>query len=275
MSDDLTKNDAQVIVDTALAAATPNELDADKLYAAIVPVGSRVELLDLDKYRSAPTRKAGTYRPATLDSFVSYVKTNLTDATTIWLHPTSGKIVAVLDDHHAEGPDWRQHKVELKLEHTPEWTYWVSQDGHMMGQEAFAEHIEGGLEEIKEPAAADVLEMAQSFHATVGSTFRSSTRLASGEQQFQYEEEVRATAGAKGDLTVPTMILLGISPFVGEDPYSLAARFRFRLSQGKLTLGYKLDRPESVIRDCIDKIEETLTKEFAEKCQVYVGDAPS
>lgn len=142
----------------------------------------------------------------------------------------------------------------------------------MMTQVEFAEHIEAGLEEIIEPEAASMLELAQNFHATTDATFRSSTRLQSGEQRLQYDEEVKASAGASGDMTVPTAFLLGLAPFVGEDPYKLAARLRFRVNGGRLTLGYVLDRPDRVRRDAIEQIAERLGVRFPNS---YVGTPPA
>jgi len=54
----------------------------------------------------------------------------------------------------------------------------------MMSQDDFAEHVEVGLDDIAEPDAADVLEMAQTFHAKSQSTFRQATRLASARRSF-------------------------------------------------------------------------------------------
>ncbi len=238
----------------------------------VIPADAELAIPDLSAWREFPTRKTGVYQPATVEAFTAYVKGHHDpDGTTVWVHPTSGLVTAILDDNTAESPQWGQHQARLQLQVTPEWTYWAGNDGEMLGQEAFAEHIEGGLEEIVEPDAATMLEIAQTFHATTSAAFRSSTRLVSGEQRLQYDEEIKANAGAAGDLTVPTALLLAIAPFVGEDRYKIAARLRFRLNQGKLTLGYRLDRPESVKRDALEGVAERLGKEFP---LTYSGSAP-
>lgn len=273
MNDVADTNDAQAIIDAARAAGKPRPLDTDKPEAVIVPEGATLTIPDVSRFRDRPRRKSGTYRPATVDAFVSYT-TRHHDAehTTVWVHPTSGRVVAVFDDHSPTDAAWREHTAALSLQVTPEWAYWKGHDGQMLSQEQFAEHIEGGLDEIVEPDAATMLEIAQSFHATTAAQFRSSTRLASGEQRLQYDEEVKAAAGASGDLTVPTMFLLAIAPFVGEEPYKVAARLRFRVNRGALTLGYRLDRPDAVVRDALEKIADRLADSFP---QTYVGDPPS
>lgn len=266
---EIQRGDAQAIIDAARETARPVELDPEKPLAFVLPDDATLETPDLREWRSRPFRKQGIYMPATVDSFVDYVNAHLDDDdTTIWVHPTSGRIEALLNDNALGHPGWGDHRALLRLEPTPEWLYWIEKDHCLLSQEQFAEHIEGGLNEIEEPPAADMLEIAQSFHATSGATFRSSVRLSSGEQQLQYDREVQATAGARGDMTVPTMFLLAISPFVGEDPYKLAARLRFRVGGGKLQLGYWLDRPDRVQRDAIEQIADRLRGEFA---KVYIG----
>lgn len=262
----------EVVADLAIAATAAETLDPEVPQAIVVPRGAKLELPDLSWWRDRPHRKTGVYRPATVLAFIDYVANQHVDGdTTVWVHPTSGQITAVIDDSGAE-PGYRQHRVELLLAPTPEWSYWAAQDGKMLPQLAFAEHIEGGLQQIEQPDAADVLELAQSFHATTAVTFRSSTRLATGEQQLQYDEETAATAGRTGQLNVPTAIVLVLAPFIGEQEVQIAARFRFRVNSGHLQLGYKLDQPEKVVRDAIETIAERIAGRFA---RTYLGEAPA
>lgn len=67
------------------------------------------------------------------------------------------------------------------------------------------------------------------------------------------------------------MLKLALSPFIGEDRYAVIARLRYRLSGGRLTLGYKLDRPELVQRDALEKIAEALKEKFP---LTYIGSEP-
>lgn len=270
---DYEKGDAQAIVDAARAISIPYELDPEKPLAFVIPSDARLEIPQLDAWRSRPTRTRGTYYPATVDSFVAYAIRHATEEhTTVWVHPTSGQIEALLDDNAPGESGWGDHRAVLRLEPTPEWNYWLANDQRLLSQQDFAEHVEGGMGEIVEPDGATMLELAQNFHATSGATFRSSIRLSSGQQQLQYDEEVQASAGTRGDMVVPTKFLLAISPFTGEDPYKLAASLRFRVSGGKLQLGYWLDRPERVQRDAIEQIADKLAARFP---NTYIGTAAS
>ncbi len=267
--DENATSDMQAVIDAARAAGTPAELDPSKPLAFAIPVDAKLELPDLHAWRDRPKRATGVYRPATVEAFTSYVSEFDGTQATVWVHPTSGKIVGILDDNVDGLTGYAEHRAVLDLATTPEWNYWAEHDNQMMTQADFAEHIEGGLEEIAEPDAATMLEIAQSFHATSAAAFRSSTRLVSGEQRLQYDEEIKASAGSSGDLTVPTMILLAVAPFIGEDRYKVAARLRFRLHAGKLTLGYKIDRPDAVKRDALESVAERLAEKFP---QTYVGE---
>lgn len=266
-------SDAAAVISVAQQAAVPNELDPDKPIGIVVPPGGQLLQPDLSAWRDHPSRKTGVYHPATVEAFGEYVSDKSDpEALTVWVHPTNGKVVAILDDHTPEDAGWREWRADLSLAFTAEWLYWTAQDRKMLSQVDFAEHIEGGLEEIAVPDGAELLEIAQTFQMTSGANFRSSIRLSTGQQQFQYDEDGQATAGLTGQLAVPTQILLVVAPFFGEHPSRINARLRFRLNSGKLTLGYMLDRPEVVVRDALERVAETLGEKFD---HTYVGEAPT
>jgi uncharacterized protein YfdQ (DUF2303 family) len=110
------------------------------------------------------------------------------------------------------------------------------------------------------PAGADLLELAQTFQATTKVEFRESKQLASGQRQFQYVEETDARGGQRGELTIPKEFELGIAPFEGCDPYRVIARLRYRLRDGKLSIGYVLDNPRDVERQAFRDVVETLSE---------------
>jgi hypothetical protein len=71
-----------------------------------------VEIRDLEQYLDAPKRKRGQYRPATVDAFVAYAKEHEDkDHSTVWVHPTAPRVVAIFDDHSAGGGVARSHRA--------------------------------------------------------------------------------------------------------------------------------------------------------------------
>lgn len=268
----LQATEAEAIAAIAQEAAVPSELDPDQIFSVTVPAGADHKVVDLERFLPAPRRARGNDRPATVDALTQHVQRHWDpEVSTIWVHPTSGLITAVLNDHGiSDQIGWRDHRSTLNLQHTPEWLFWKAKDGSLLNQVQFAEHIEEGLDEIRKPAAAEMLELAQTFHATRSGSFSSANRLHSGEVKVHYDETLEAKAGASQDISVPTEFTLGISPFIGEDAYEVTARLRWRLDrEGKLQLGYKLDRPDAIIRDALENVRARLAETFE---HVLVGE---
>lgn len=268
MSTETVPGDAQVIRDISQQAVEPYEIDPHVDYLISTPSGSYT-LVDTEKLREHPTRASGTYKPETVASFIDYVeKHSDKEATTVWVHSTQGKVVAVLDDHSAKDPNWGKHRVALDLVTTPEWTFWTKLDGTLVDQEAFANHLQDGLPDILEPDGATLLEIAQTFQVKTGVNFRKGVDITSGEVKFTYDEEQQAKAGKAGDVEVPRQFKLYLAPFVGEEKVELNANLRWRTGKGEFAIGYKLEHPERVIETVLEGIRDRLAKKFT---RVYTG----
>lgn len=269
-------NDTEAIATLAREAVEPKPVNLEHPTYVQVPEGSRLEILDGKDLRphflSDPGRKYGTCKPGTVAGLIDYVRDSEEESgAAIWVPITAGTIVAILNDNRSE-PGWGDWRAELNLTKTPEWIHWESLSGQLVDQEVFADHVEVGMEEIIQPDAADLLEMAQSIHATNNVKFRSNKRLTDGRVQFEYSEDLEATAGSDGTLEIPQEFTLAIAPFIGEEPYELKARLRYRLKEGGLTIGYKLIRPEAVLRDAYERIATTLAENTELLATVYRGE---
>lgn len=255
----------------------PLDPKVSPLLSVTVPNGYTRETVDLRDYLPAPDRAVGTVTTQTVESFSAYVKRHdNSDASTVWVDADRGVLVAVLDDHSsiAEGFDeagWREHRAVLTLTPTDEWRHWTGvRNGALMDQEAFAEHIEDGQVEIVKPAAAELLEIVMSMQGSTNAEWKSAKRLHDGSVQFLYSEDATATAGGKGELEIPQTFELLIRPFRGEEPVAMTARLRYRVKSGKLSIGYKLDRPNDVKSDAIDLITARLAEQFGAD-RVFTG----
>lgn len=211
--------------------------------------GETWELHDTEKYHPRPNRPSGTILVHDAGAFTAAV--GLRDGrekAVVYSDEGSAALVAVLNDDEGTDAGWRDYRVSLTLRRTPEWSAWLSGQG-LGDQEKFAERIEDGEPEILDPAASIMLELAQSFHATVGVRFRGGTRLASGARQFAWDETVEASGGIEpGSITIPETFTIAVRPFVRSDPWEVKARFRYRLRAGELQIGYDLVRPEEIER---------------------------
>jgi uncharacterized protein YfdQ (DUF2303 family) len=274
MTDALQTPEAQVIGELGRKAADVHVQTVEPGDLLISRADQAIQVTDLEIYLDQPRRPTGTYRPDTVDSFTEYVEQHHSPSeTTVWVSVGApSQVIAVLDDHSAEANGWREHRAELVLQPSPEWARWSSLDRRLVDQQDFAEHIEQGLLDIADPAAADMLEVAQSIEASMSASFRSGLRLQSGATKLKYEEEIDAKAGQSGELEIPKEITLMLAPFVGEERRAITARFRYRIVGGKLKLGYFLDRPEEILREAVEAIAERLGGKFE---RTYLGAPPT
>lgn len=230
--------------------------------------------IDTQRWAPHPRRPAGTVQVHDGSGFVLAVQQRAAEVDPVlYADEERMALVGVLNDDHAVLAGWRDHRIELVLRRRPEWTHWTKLDGQMVDQEVFASHIEDGLAEITEPAAADMLDLAQTFHATTSARFKSGNRLNTGARQLVYEEDIDASAGAAGTLAIPEWISLNVQPFFGSSKWVVRARFRFDLRGGNLRLGYKLDRPHDVERAAFGEVREHVAEEL--KLVPIAGVAPS
>jgi uncharacterized protein YfdQ (DUF2303 family) len=254
-----TEND--VLAKAATAAATPVRLNRGEKYAFRNMDGT-IEIVDGDPELTAPERKTGIARVYDADSFGAYFTKHAQDEQSdIYGDPYGPAIVGVLNGHGRSEPDalaqingFGDHRVELIFRQTPAWKRWSSLDGQLSNQVTFAQHLEDSLPDVVEPEGASMLELAQSFQAHTKVQFESGKDLGSGQRQLVYREEIAASAGAKGDITIPKEFVIGIAPYEGCGLYRVTARLRYRISDGTLTIGYKLDRPEDVLRVAFDEV---------------------
>jgi len=264
--------DAEAIITTALTAANPKPLKGDvPFYSVVVPQGASVETIDVQElltpYLEHPRRKTGTFRVHDAASFVAYLGKHALHQTEVWADVPSARIVAVINAHLGTTGDGIEdyaghadHRVTYDVQHTDAWKAWAAHDGKMLDQATFAEHIEDRSIDIVRPTSADMLELAQTFQATIGVSFESSKLLSSGQRQLEYKETVESRAGRKGQLEIPKDFQIAVVPFEGADPYKVTARFRYRITEGALRIGYRLDRPADVLREAFLGVVEQIAE---------------
>lgn len=255
--------DAQAIIDAAIESAHAQEL-APEIYGVTIPLGAGHTVIDIsDKIEAQepePRRKHERITLHTGDSLSQYVvKHNQGDGSAeLFADVEEASVVAILNAPTESKAGWSDHRAHLALRFTDAWDRWSARDRQMMDQVVFAELIEEGLVDIAEPDSATLLEIATTFEAQSAANFKSATRLESGERQFRYEETIDARAGRQGDLVIPSEFILSLNPFEGSRAYAVTARLRYRLHDGKLTLGYILDRPKDILANAFDDVLEAI-----------------
>lgn len=270
--------DMQAVIDVAEAGTVPAVLVEKRLATIVAPNGAQLHEIDLERFQDGPARKRGTFTFHTADSFARYIKVHDDPGTAVFADITSARFTAVLNGHAPNTaddgpyPGWADHRATLTLQKTLPWLRWETANGKLLSQVEFATLIEDSAPEIVTPDAATMLELAQTFQAKTGVVFRQATVLQSGQRQMTYSEDTQASAGSGGQITIPEHIELALKPFEGGSAYRVKARFRYRLSDGRLSLGYVLDRPEDVLREAFDESFEQI--EAASGAVCYLGSAP-
>lgn len=273
---------AVVVRDLALASAGPKQLERGEVHAWLA--GGQVHKIDLtgDQYRDFPEHKRGTVTVRDVASFAQYHGKHADVDSEVFADLDRGTVTAVLDAHRSrdayesgdrDAARWQQHRLVLALQHTEPWNAWTALDGRLVAQAPFAEFIEENARYIVAPDAkaatsADLLDVVQNFQAHTSVAFQSGHRIANGQTQFAYVEETTATAktGGRGTIEVPNQFSVAIVPYDDCDPKMILARFRYRISDGTLLLGFKLDDAKGVARDAVREV----TGKLAEACNVTV-----
>lgn len=261
-TDDSRQGDAQAIIEEVHRHAEPDTLKRGDLVA----ISPGKAIVDLRQYER---RVKAAVQLGDVESFLAYVAQFYdAEAATAWVDPDRYTVVAVLNDHAASLPDERDHRATLALKQTAEWKRWANVDRQWLDQESFADHIADCVEDIAEPTAAELLELAQHFEATTSAEFKGGTRLDSGAVTVQYVETVDARAGQSGQLTIPKEIILALAPFYGEQRIAVTARFRYRLRNGDLQLSVVLADPDKVVRESVMAVKDRVAEQIS---RTYLG----
>jgi len=208
-------------------------------------------ITNLEHLLMKPRRIQQRVTASDAQSFTEYYNRYSNDDSVIFCDIKAGRFKAIIDYHGKDSPERCDHILLFDVENTQEWDEWNKHSGSKMDQVEFAMFIEDNLDEIVDPVGATMLEIALSLNATTKTIFKSGTRLHDGQVQLEFVEDIKGSAGAMGNLTIPETIRLGIRPFRGAERYELNAKFRYRINQGRLVMWYDLKRPESVFETAI------------------------
>lgn len=271
---DGTETTAAVVA--GIMAAEPHPLDeANRFYVVTPADGSAPVVIDLlDKAQHLaehPLRKRGRYIVHTAEALVDYVTRHHVPGTEVWSDAERAQIHAVIDGHATDVAGHGEHTATLQLRKTEAWKAWEAASGRFGSQVQLAELIEDRAIDIVSPSAAVMLEVAQTFTAARSVDFESSQRLSTGEVSLVYRETTNATAGKKGQLTIPEVFELALAPFEGSPAYKVIARLRYRISEGSLSIGFVLERPKDVLLAAFNDVRADVENGLPDGVPVLAG----
>lgn len=247
----------QAVIDAARKGHELKTLSADEHFQVIYTPTHGVVTVDLQKHNAAPFRKYGAVTVFDADSFNALLAANaVPGATTIYINPDAAKpaIVAVINGNGAAGPGFGDFRVSIGFRETPQWAKWKAIDGRLLPQAEFAEFVEDNLADIATPDGATMMEIVTYLQATRSVDFRSGIKLSNGAVQLTNNESIEASVGA-GNIAVPDVFEIALSPIFGVQPFKVPARFRYRIEDRRLKLGFKLQRIEDIVSTIIREID--------------------
>lgn len=237
----------------------------------VIPEGYRLE--NLEHLLNAPTRKRGTVTLRDEKSFIRYHSIHDGLGTYIYGTLTPPQFTVVFDDHDAgdmpdRNPGWGEFRAVYECPLSVEWLGWMGKNKSSFAQTDFAQFIEDNLPDIVTPSGADMLEISRSLEAKKKVNFASGIRLSNGQAELTYEEEIQGTA-AKGKLQIPEVFQIGIPVLEGGERYQVDARLRYRIHEGRLSMGYDLVRPHKVLEAAVKEVWQRIEEKA--QCQILHG----
>jgi uncharacterized protein YfdQ (DUF2303 family) len=211
-----------------------------------------------------PMRKTGTVKLSDQESFCLYYGVHGVSAVTYATMRPIAQFVAVFNDHGKDSAGWRDHRAVFTVQHSPEWLVWAASNGKKFDStEDFARFIEDVSPDIVAPDPATMLAMALNFRVNESVAFSKAIRLQDGHTELVFNNLVSAESGngAGGKIAIPDLFTIRVRIFDGINSplYEVDARFRYRLSSGRLSIWYELVRPGRAIENAFAQLVEAIT----------------
>jgi hypothetical protein len=194
------------------------------------------------------------------DSFIGYVNEFKRPISRIFAEPgfLSDKqvpaIIAVLDYHDARGeavaadgvvesapqPMRASHVAAYSPRYSDQWKRWTEACAEPLTQVEFAELIEECREDIREPLAAELLDIVRTFKVSKKTNYDSLVYQRDGSVKLDFSDQVDKSGSA---VLLPEQLTLGIPVFYRGSLFAVPIFIRFKVSQG-VQFSLKIDRAD-------------------------------
>lgn len=272
-----TNNDLEALFENARALQKPELLkinEPDDFEAAVILVPNGMTLRSakryLDHFRDKPRRTSGCAELVDLASLIGHAKrfSLPKDAhAVLFADPdrSTPRLTAIYDYHDAKAPEWLEHQARYAFPLSDAWKAWTKANGVNFDQGAFATFLEDRILDVCEPSDAGeqaqkmattlgaefaspsrLLDLSRNLDVAVGQSFKSASKLSSGETQIQFVEQHTATDRSGAPVTMPGAVLLGIQVFQEGPLYQVPARLRYRVQGPIVSFRFDLFRTEVV-----------------------------
>jgi len=216
------------------------------------------ELKRVEEWLGRPVRKRGSFSFTTADSFARYINEHKTEDTRVFadINCRDASFRAVLNFHGKE-PSFGDHVAIFALSATKEWVELMDNNENEMSQTEFATFLEENAMLFATPSGADLLELIQTLEAKADVRINQAVKLQSGAIKVRYDEDVTLRGGTgqqAGEMELPSALNLNVVPFEGASFMSVTARLRYKVTERKIILFYKLVNPHLVVRQVANDV---------------------
>lgn len=240
-----------------------------------------------EEWRTAPARKKGIAKLATLQSFIDLTNRHKDEHSVIfaqaeWPTPSLTAILNYNQYGESGAARFGDHRFVYPFPLTDEFKAWAGKDAGKMSQGEFAAFIEERVFELADATEEEkqtfepllrtqfaspsrMMELSRGLQVNVESVAKSGVTLQSGEGEIQFAEEHRDARGEK--LIVPGLFMIALPAFIGGDPVRIPVRLRYRVSGGAISWFYQMYRwkeflRERVVADLERAVDETNLDAF-------------
>jgi uncharacterized protein YfdQ (DUF2303 family) len=222
-----------------------------------------------EEWRSAPARKKGTAKPATLESFIDLTNRHKDEhsvifAQTTWPNPSLTAILNYNEEGDKGAARFGDHRFLYAFPITDEFKAWAEKDEQTMSQGDFAAFIEERVFELADATETEkiefgqmlrtefaspsrMVELSRGLQVNVASVAKAGLTLQSGEAEIQFVEQHQNAAGEK--LIVPGLFMIALPAFIGGEPVRIPVRLRYRVKAGTVVWFYQMYRWKEFLRD--------------------------
>lgn len=230
----------------------------------VAPQGFQVHGLS---HLQPPRRKASPSFDE-VGSFIEYIKAFKLPETRLFADKAKGNFTVAID-YLASAPSTvgsrYEHGGKLTLTLTEEAKRWLSLNGKVLSQVAFAEFLEDNHHFVTVPDGARMLEVALTLEATKGYQFKSAMRLKNGDQEIKWVEKTEGKAGKDGELEIPSGFTVVFPLYEGGEFIELCAKLRYRVNDGAVVFAVTYPDYEKKQRAYVQQIVEKIEGETGVK----------
>lgn len=250
----LTKETLETFI-SALGANRAPIATPDGGWAVSVPSGYKLE--KIEPLEKVLTRIRQSVTMHDRESFIEYINRFKHGETQIFAEPGflaggTAHVTAVIDYHKPAGdglneletPGRNAHIVKYVPRYSDQWKRWSSATAPLT-QAEFAEFIEENRLDIREPAAASLLDIVRTFKSNKKVAYNSVVYQSNGDVRLGYEE----TTDKSTSSVLPEQLVLGIPVYFRGPVYAVPVFIRYRVSNGGVVFQLKMDRADLIEDD--------------------------